>query len=943
MEDKKVDNREDDNKEKEGKKYKDEGIKKDETIKENKKSENEEQKIALNSENTLTNIFQNSNQSTNLDNLEIKNFIYNHWNIIEPKIDILKKEECINFEIDNYEIRLYFHYARKEIILIRTEKNKEDSILRFNFSIFSRKIKFQKLNEVEIENMIYSSEDIEYYINKYQFNHPLYTDPDDNKNKTVYENNINDVLKDKRITFIFDDEFLNFISKNNFIQYKYKGIDKISNLYINKPKDNISEKINNDCKIISKNRDELSEKLIRFERALNKQIFFLSGGKGIGKTITLLTTFSEETIVYFNIKIIKPLESKDKKKIIYSEFMHLFRKNEYQDYYDFYKYISKVKGFSNNIWKLFNSFCNKISNYAKIKNPIIIIDDYDDIFMNKDEIMNLDIINENLINPSNGKIKFIICGNGNFINNLMFKYITKILYNNQFEIAYYNDLDLNEQKITNLFYEVDKNKCKNDIEEYLKKIYNSDKNKISFNIILYEELVKLKYIFCPNDILLTNIPIQFFKIIHFENNLYFTIDYQYPELINFSNSILKSYIYQKINIEININEEVQRMFVVHGLIEERLIIGLFESNQLIDDFNIPEENVLNIDKICEINEYNVNMKPGIKDNFPILIKQIKEGADFDFTMILEKNKDIFGLLIQVGLNKKKCEISKVFINFLISYENLIKGLRKLTGKNITKLSLLFIFDKEKQEYNENKLNELNELIKQLKEKKNKNHNEESKLKDYKKAKYKYYIGKQYTKELKIPYLEFSPKTNKLYSENEEIKSTERFVKFFWPITDKLDNIIYLNTKTEFSNIFKDDITILKNQFPDSKNIYHFKILKELNDYKEIIENLSLILFIIIFFKEKLIIIFKKEIKEKPIYLEYQNKKFKEINRDIVNNLMNDNNNKFHIYLCEKIFYNEKDLETYIGPMKVTNVKYKEPEKKKKSQYSKIYDFSKQNK
>ena len=314
MEDKKVDNREDDNKEKEGKKYKDEGIKKDETIKENKKSENEEQKIALNSENTLTNIFQNSNQSTNLDNLEIKNFIYNHWNIIEPKIDILKKEECINFEIDNYEIKLYFHYARKEIILIRTEKNKEDSILRFNFSIFSRKIKFQKLNEVEIENMIYSTEDIEYYINKYQFNHPLYTDPDDNKNKTVYENNINDVLKDKRITFIFDDEFFNFISKSNFIQYKYKGIDKISNLYINKPKDNISEKINNDCKIISKNRDELSEKLIRFERALNKQIFFLSGGKGIGKTITLLTTFSEETIVYFNIKIIKPLESKDKKK-----------------------------------------------------------------------------------------------------------------------------------------------------------------------------------------------------------------------------------------------------------------------------------------------------------------------------------------------------------------------------------------------------------------------------------------------------------------------------------------------------------------------------------------------------------------------------------------------------------------------------------------------------
>ena len=63
------------------------------------------------------------------------------------------------------------------------------------------------------------------------------------------------------------------------------------------------------------------------------------------------------------------------------------------------------------------------------------------------------------------------------------------------------------------------------------------------------------------------------------------------------------------------------------------------------------------------------------------------------------------------------KLQKFFLNFLINYENLIKGLRKLTGKNITKLSLLFIFDKEKQEYNENKLNELNKLLNKLKEKK----------------------------------------------------------------------------------------------------------------------------------------------------------------------------------------------------------------------------------
>ena len=63
--------------------------------------------------------------------------------------------------------------------------------------------------------MIYNSNDIEYYINEYQFIHPLYKDPADNINKTV--SNINDVLKDKRITLIFDDDFINCISKNNII------------------------------------------------------------------------------------------------------------------------------------------------------------------------------------------------------------------------------------------------------------------------------------------------------------------------------------------------------------------------------------------------------------------------------------------------------------------------------------------------------------------------------------------------------------------------------------------------------------------------------------------------------------------------------------------------------------------------------------------------------
>ena len=90
MENKQEQNKEDENKEKEEKKFKNEGIKNKEEIIENKKSDNKEEKIGLNSEKTLTNIFENSN-TTNLDNLEIKNFIYNNWNKIESKIEEIKK------------------------------------------------------------------------------------------------------------------------------------------------------------------------------------------------------------------------------------------------------------------------------------------------------------------------------------------------------------------------------------------------------------------------------------------------------------------------------------------------------------------------------------------------------------------------------------------------------------------------------------------------------------------------------------------------------------------------------------------------------------------------------------------------------------------------------------------------------------------------------------
>ena len=88
----------------------------------------------------------------------------------------------------------------------------------------------------------------------------------------------------------------------------------------------------------------------------------------------------------------------------------------------------------------------------------------------------------------------------------------------------------------------------------------------------------------------------------------------------------------------------------------------------------------------------------------------------------------------------------------MNYDNLINGLKKLTGQNITNLSLLFIFNKEKQDSLYTKLNEYeNKII---------NETDNNNLLKLKKQKSSIYIGKQYTNELYIPYLEFSHENNK---------------------------------------------------------------------------------------------------------------------------------------------------------------------------------------
>ena len=74
---------------------------------------------------------------------------------------------------------------------------------------------------------------------------------------------------------------------------------------------------------------------------------------------------------------------------------------------------------------------------------------------------------------------------------------------------------------------------------------------------------------------------------------------------------------------------------------------------------IPEENTIKIDEIYKWKD--LETKENIKDNYPILIKQKKEGSYYDFELIIKNKEEIYRLIIQVGLYKKKPEICLTWI------------------------------------------------------------------------------------------------------------------------------------------------------------------------------------------------------------------------------------------------------------------------------------------
>ena len=460
-----------------------------------------------------------------------KDLVITKFDLFEKKFkEVLSSpKRMIEFKLNDYKIEIYrtIHY-----LIFFYNESEEKYIHLLQLPVGSRKIKFIKSDKSNWE-FIFGTKDLRESIEKYEIDHPTYYDKTKNKNITFSSSDYDNIFFDINITEIFDDEFQEQISVNEFGSITRKN-DKASNLYINIPEDNISNLINDDKIIFTDERHTLINELTVFINSVKKNIFWLSGGKKIGKTVFIKYSIYHSNIFYFNFKIFKSIEKKnDKKKNLYHECINLYINDTYKKFKQFYKEIRKIKGYNKNIWELIYKYLD-IINKNNIIEPIIVLDDYDDLYMNNDEIMNKKIIS-NISKYKN--LKFIICGNGKFINNLMLDYLSKNECDKNYQISYCNDfgIELNGKKVYNLLYNFNKEKSKEEIMNYLKKQY---KNELLFKLILFEELIKTNYEFKINDSFLKELPIQFFKIIYNKVKEYFKIDYFCEDLFDLTESTI---------------------------------------------------------------------------------------------------------------------------------------------------------------------------------------------------------------------------------------------------------------------------------------------------------------------------------------------------------------------------------------------------------------------
>ena len=307
---------------------------------------------------------------------EERNIINQNWNSIKEKVLMYSSAE-INVEKLNLNIK-----AKKDNdnIIVAIEKKDEATVL-INVSINAKIMTFKYKNEdkkIEKQELIYKSSSIIYFVNHFKMQHPIFKKKEENEilNKSVNEENAEEIFDNPEINEIIDDRFESYISKEDFFKFK-KAQKEISDYY-----DQYSLK---GYKTIAELITQKTKKKILGSEGRNNLIKFLENLYMIKEKIIVLAgsqIVQDYSILYLDINTLYKREKSEKRKYIFNRIINLFR-----DYDKYYKFVNDniltLQGYDN-ILLIFEEIISEIS--KKLEKIIIIVDNYDDNFVGEKKL-----------------------------------------------------------------------------------------------------------------------------------------------------------------------------------------------------------------------------------------------------------------------------------------------------------------------------------------------------------------------------------------------------------------------------------------------------------------------------------------------------------------------------------------------------------------------------
>ena len=528
------------------------------------------------------------------------------------------------------------------------------------------------------------------------------------------------------------------------------------------------------------------------------KILYMFGPKGCSKTTFLLYLINtlrgiDEGILYINYNYIKNRIFSELKKIIYHEILYFCQNIEEMNKIEEYK-IFKGIGINENkmsiIYQLLVNLFDAIAidnHDVESFNRIIIIDNIYYTDEMNEEIKVLKSI-KNLIKNKKDNYKLIICGRGKYFNNKFIAkykeakiYINEKIYNyinNEYMYIFstnFNEDSITENSINNLEESI--------IDEEITELDNYSFFPLFFSEELHDRFLPFEEVI-NDDNLLKDMPLEFFKMAFEEKGIRFS----------FFNEIFKISIKNKIEYKVECGALIYLLRsknyprTVFGVCFEKLIILLLKNNQLnLNNLKFEKENIKEISEIVKFKEKGINFDSMFKDvnkDKPILLIQKNFfGALYDLIIIIKYNDLLYCNLLKIGRDKNISHISEILNDQKENNMTYLNNISKSFNINLNNISLVFIFDLEKQ------------------------------------IETNFSSGVKYCEQMGIKYYLFSFKQGKLClydEESESVTMVEKYIPFY--------------TKIECKNTIKSDVKINKKGSSGKKEDKNEKLDKYFHKY-----------------------------------------------------------------------------------------------------------------